>query len=110
MVLAVPRFLRIHPEDIVVFVTFRARAITADVVPELCRRLAQSTQRQQTAGWLGGGCLVSADDRREVLVYESWATRQSWDAWYHSDARDRLNRTLAPQRVTDIRIEVWEEP
>jgi quinol monooxygenase YgiN len=110
VVLAVPRFLRIYPEDTVNFVTFRARAIAADVVPELCRRLAQSMERQQTTGWLGGGCLVRADDRREVLVYESWATRQSWDAWYHSEARERLNRALAPLRVTDIRIEVWEEP
>jgi quinol monooxygenase YgiN len=110
VVLAVPRFLRIHPEDTVIFVTFRARAITADVVPELCRRLVQSTGRQQTTGWLGGGCLVRTDDHREVLVYESWATRQSWDAWFHSEARDRLNRELAPLRVTDLRIEVWEEP
>jgi quinol monooxygenase YgiN len=93
----------------VVFVTFRARAITAEVVPELCR-LAQSTERQQTVGWLGDGCLVRADDHREVLGYESWATRASWEAWLHSEACDRLNRALAPLHATALRIEVWEEP
>jgi hypothetical protein len=109
-VLAALRSGEIHREDGVILVTFRGRAVAADVVPELCRRLAQSTARQQTIGWFGGGCLVCGDDRREVLVLESCATRQAWNAWFHSDAHARLNRDLAPLRVTDVRIEVWEEP
>lgn len=68
VVLAALRSGEIHREDGVILVTFRGRAVAADVVPELCRRLAQSTGRQQAIGWLGGGCRVCSDDRREVLV------------------------------------------
>jgi hypothetical protein len=109
VVLTVPTFLRIHPEETMIFVTFRARAITADVVPEVCRRLRQLPTREHTTGWLRGECLIHANDPRDVLAYEVWATRQSWDTWFHSAAKDRLCQELQPLCGDSVHIEIWEE-
>jgi hypothetical protein len=100
---------RTHPEETVIYVTFRARAITADVVPEVCRRLRQLPTREHTAGRLRGECLVHANDPRDVLAYEMWATRQSWDTWFSSAAKGRLCQELQPLCGDNVQIDVWEE-
>ena len=91
-------------EDTVIAVMFGAGRCRHRRTGSFCRGLFQSLDRQHTVGWRGGRCLVNADYRRDVLVYELWATRRSWDAWYTSEARARVNRALEPLRETDSRL------
>jgi quinol monooxygenase YgiN len=90
-------------------VTIWACVASLDAVPEACRILAQTIERTQTPGWLHGRCLVDTNDRRRVFVYEEWGARQSWDAWFNSDARQTMLRQIAPLLEDDLHIDIYEE-
>jgi quinol monooxygenase YgiN len=90
-------------------VIIRACAVSPNVVPEVCRLLVQTIARTQTPGWIHGRCLVDTTDCRYVLVYEEWASRQGWDAWYNSEARFHLVRELIPFQEGDLHIDIYEE-
>jgi quinol monooxygenase YgiN len=96
-------------EDAMVAVTIQTRAVSHEVVSEVCRILAHTIERTQTPGWLRGSCLVDTTDRQHVFVYEEWAGRQSWDAWFNSDAREKMARQLVPLTEGDPRINIYEE-
>jgi quinol monooxygenase YgiN len=99
----------VNAEGAMVAVTIQTRVVSLEAVPELCRILAHTIERTQTPGWLHGRCFIDSNDGQHIFVYEEWAGRQSWDAWFISQARQAMARQLVPLAEGEPQIDIYEE-
>jgi quinol monooxygenase YgiN len=67
-------------------VTVLGCATSAQALSDVCRLFVQAVARTQATGWIRGQCFVDTTDKQRFLFFEEWATRQSFDAWFNSDA------------------------
>jgi heme-degrading monooxygenase HmoA len=88
---------------------YHVRAVSVDVVPELCRHFSQAFVQQHIPGLLRSVCLVRVEDRREVLVMSEWASLRSYASWQSSEVHDHLVAQTAPMRELDLQSVMYEE-
>ncbi|MGH2460280.1 MAG: putative quinol monooxygenase [Chloroflexota bacterium] len=75
---------------------YRVRARSVGDVPNICRVFDHTLNLFQEPGWLGGSCVVSVDDPRDVLIYEQWGSLAGLSAWLTSAARQVAHRAIDP--------------
>ena len=60
---------------------------------EAMREMRREAVHRQ--GYISGETLEDLDDSRHSVILSTWQSRQDWEAWAVSDARQRVRQTLA---------------
>ncbi|MGB5751140.1 MAG: antibiotic biosynthesis monooxygenase family protein [Desulfobacterales bacterium] len=63
-------------------------------------------QVPQQPGYISGEYLKSIDDTNEIVAISSWFTLESWQAWYESEERKKIQSRIdsIPGVTTDYFI------
>jgi quinol monooxygenase YgiN len=86
----------------------QVRAVSVDVVPELCRQLGQAFVQQHSPGLLREICLIRVEDRREIVVFSEWASPQAYELWRNSNTFDHLVARTSTLLEFELRFAVYE--
>jgi quinol monooxygenase YgiN len=92
-----------------ILVMIKQRLTSTQAVQDICRMGEQAFQRYESPGWRRGSCVVSTSDPQQVVFFEEWGSRTSFDAWYNSPARAKYEEQTALLRVGPVQVEVYEE-
>ena len=92
-----------------ILVLVKQRIMSPQAAQELCRMNRQAFEWYQKPGRLGGRCVGSTSDPRQVIIVEQWGSRLAFDAWCNSPARVKYEPQTAPLRVGPVEGEVYEE-
>lgn len=59
-------------------------------------------------GYVTGETLRDVSDPHHFLILSTWRTREEWEAWAASEARQEIEDRIRPVFAEPERITVWE--